>query len=95
VFSIQGVAPFGSVTANPALFQSGAVRFAANNQTLTAASGLLTLANITFQVIGSSGSTSPLTLDFTRVPGGSSVIVNEQFEAVPDIIFEALTVQVQ
>jgi hypothetical protein len=95
VVSIQGVAPFDPVVTNPAVFTSGAVRFAANNSTFTPARGRLTLANITLHVIGASGTTSPLTLAFATVPGGTSVIAHETFQPIANVTFINGAVQVQ
>ena len=81
----QGSSLFEAPITNPAAFASGAVRFAANNPTFAPASGLLTLANITFQVIGNPGSTSPLTLQFPA--NGEGVLVDSAFQAIGGITF--------
>jgi hypothetical protein len=65
------------------LAASGIAKFAANNPTFAPANGALTLATITFQVIGSPGMTSPLKLQFP--PGG--VLVDSNFQAIGGIMF--------
>ena len=65
---------------------SGTVRFAANNPTFAPANGMLTLATITFQVIGSSGTNSPLKLQFPLLStGGAGVLVDSTFQAIGGI----------
>ena len=49
---------------------SGTVKFAANNPTFAPANGVLTLATITFQVVGSPGLSSSLTLRFPSDESG-------------------------
>src|SRR4029453_14253079 len=67
---------------------SGTVRFAANNPTFTPANGVLTLATITFHVIGSPGMTSPLKLQFPLLStGGAGVLVDSNFQALGGITF--------
>ena len=67
---------------------SGTVRLAANNPTFAPANGVLTLAMITFRVIGSPGSTSPLKLHFPLLSTGSSgVLVDSNFQAIGGITF--------
>lgn len=95
VASIEGVTPFNEVVTNQAAFTTGLVRFAANNATFAPANGLHTLANITFQVVGNSGTTSPLTLGFALVPGGSSVLVNDAFQPIIGVTFVNGSVAVQ
>ena len=63
----------------------GTVKFAANNPTFTPANGVLTLATITFRVVGSPGTNSPLTLRFP--PNG--VLVDSNFQAI-DVTFPAV-----
>ena len=63
----------------------GTVRFAANNPTFTPANGVLTLATITFRVVGSPGTSSPLTLGFP--PNG--LLVDSNFQAI-DVTFPAV-----
>jgi hypothetical protein len=83
VLDIEGLVPFDNVVTNQLAFPTGKVRFAAHN---TAASppttGLLTLANITFQVVGNSGDTSELVLGFPAVPGGQGAIGNTAFQPI-------------
>jgi len=67
---------------------SGTVRFAANNPTFAPANGVLTLATITFHVIGSPGMTSPLKLQFPLLStGGTGVLVDSNFQAIGGITF--------
>ena len=67
---------------------SGTVRFAANNPTFTPANGVLTLATITFHVIGSPGMTSPLKLQFLLLStGGAGVLADSNFQALGGITF--------
>jgi hypothetical protein len=95
VLDIQGLGPFSEVITNELAFSTGTVRFAANNVTLTPAVGLLTLANIMFQVVGNSGGTSGLALEFPPTPGGTGVIVDGTFQALEGITFIDGSVQVQ
>ena len=65
---------------------SGTIRFAANNPTFAPAHGVLTLATITFHVIGSPGMNSPLKLQFPLLSTGSAgVLVDSNFQAVGGI----------
>jgi hypothetical protein len=67
---------------------SGTVRFAANNPTFAPANGVLTLATLTFHVIGSPGMTSPLKLQFPILStGGAGVLVDSNFQAIGGITF--------
>jgi hypothetical protein len=67
---------------------SGTVRFAANNPTFAPANGVLTLATVTFQVIGSPGMNSPLKLQFPLLStGGAGVLVDSNFQAIGGITF--------
>jgi hypothetical protein len=67
---------------------SGTVRFAANNPTFAPANGVLTLATITFHVIGSPDMTSPLKLQFPLLStGGAGVLVDSTFQAIGGITF--------
>jgi hypothetical protein len=69
---------------------SGTVKFAANNPTFTPANGVLTLATITFQVVGSSGTSADLTLRFPMSDEsgvGSGFLVNDAFQAIGGITF--------
>jgi hypothetical protein len=67
---------------------SGMVRFAANNPTFAPANGVLTLATITFRVIGSPGMTSPLNLQFPLLStGGAGVLVDSNFQAIGGMTF--------
>jgi hypothetical protein len=67
---------------------SGTVRFAANNPTFAPANGVLTLATITFHVIGSPGMTSPLKLQFPLLStSGAGVLVDSNFQAIGGITF--------
>ena len=67
---------------------SGTVRFAANNPTFAPANGVLTLATITFHVIGSPGMTSPLKLQFPLLStSGAGVLVDSTFQAIGGITF--------
>jgi Putative Ig domain/Cohesin domain len=94
---IQGSPFFEVPITNPAAFTSGTVRFAANNltPTLTPASGMLILATITFQIIGSPGMTSPLTLGFPLLPnGGMGALVDSNFQAIGGITFASGSVTV-
>ena len=95
VLDIQGLGPFSEVITNELAFSTGTVRFAANNVTLTPAVGLLTLANIMFQVVGNAGGTSSLALEFPPTPGGTGVIVDGTFQALGGITFIDGSVQVQ
>ncbi|HEY5869889.1 MAG TPA: Ig-like domain-containing protein [Candidatus Tectomicrobia bacterium] len=63
----------------------GTVRFAANNPTFTPANGVLTLATITFRVVGSPGMNSALTL---RLPS-NGLLVDSDFQAI-DVTFPAV-----
>ena len=56
---------------------SGTVKFAANNTTFAPANGVLTLATITFQVVGSPGLSSP-DLQFPA----NGVLVDDAFQAI-------------
>jgi hypothetical protein len=59
----NGSAPFASPVFDSAAFTTGLVRFAANNTTFAStAQGLLTLATITFRVVGDTGNASALAL---------------------------------
>ena len=71
---------------------SGTVKFAANNPTFAPANGVLTLATITFQVVGTPGLSSSLTLQFPS--DGSGFLVNDAFQAIGGITFvnDAVTV---
>ena len=71
---------------------SGTVKFAANNPTFAPANGVLTLATITFQVVGTPGLSSLLTLQFPS--DGSGFLVNDAFQAIGGITFvnDAVTV---
>ena len=76
---------------------SGTVKFAANNPTFAPANGVLTLATITFQVVGSPGLSSSLELQFpmSDVSGVSSgFLVNDTFQAIGGITFVNDTVTV-
>jgi hypothetical protein len=95
VLDIEGLAPFGEVITNQQTFATGTVRFAANNTAFTSATGLLNLANITFQVIGNSGRTSALRIRFPSAPGGTGVIVDGLFQPIEGITFVDGSVQVQ
>jgi hypothetical protein len=86
----QGSPLFEVPITNPAAFASGAVRFAANNPTFAPATGALTLANITFQVIGTAGQMSLLQL---RLPA-NGVLVNSAFQAIGGVGFIDGAVQV-
>jgi len=67
---------------------SGTARFAANNPTFAPANGVLTLATITFQVIGSPGTASPLKLQFPPLStSGAGVLVDSNFQAIGGITF--------
>ena len=84
----QGSALFEVPITNPAAFTTGMVKFAANNPTFAPANGVLTLATITFQVIGSPGTTSPLKLQFPPLSnGGAGVLVDGKFQAIGGITF--------
>jgi hypothetical protein len=91
----RGSEVFDEPTTNPAAFSTGSVKFAANNSNFSPVSGLVTLANITFQVVGNAGDTSALTLDFPATPGGNGVIVSDAFEpiTIATIIQGAVVVQ--
>jgi hypothetical protein len=95
VLDIEGLAPFDNVITNPLTFATGTVLFAANNTAFTPATGLLNLANITFQVVGSSGRRSTLVMSFPSTPGGTGVMVNEQFQPIEGITFVDGSIQVQ
>jgi hypothetical protein len=95
IANIQGIAPFTPVVTNPVAFTSGTVRFAANNVAFTPANGVLTLAVITFRVTGTTGATSPLTLAFPTVPGGTGVIANDALQPIANVTVASGTVQVQ
>ena len=56
----------------------GSFKFAANNPTFASATNVLTLATIMFQVVGSPGTTSLLTLQFP--PNG--ILVDRNFQAI-------------
>ena len=76
---------------------SGTVKFAANNPTFAPANGVLTLATITFQVVGTPGLSSSLTLQFPISDDsgvGSGFLVNDAFQAIGGITFvdDAVTV---
>jgi hypothetical protein len=93
----QGSPLFEVPITNPVAFASGTVRFAANNltPTLTPASGVLMLALIEFQVVGSPGMTSPLTLGFPLLPnGGMGALVDSNFQAIGGITFVSGSVTV-
>jgi hypothetical protein len=74
-----------------AVASRGTVKFAANNPTFAPANGVLTLATITFQVVGTPGTGSPLTLQFPS----NGVLVSQGFQAIGGITFinSAVTVQ--
>ncbi len=96
VLDIEGVAPFDTVVTDSAAFSTGTVLFAANISNLDSpANGVITLANITFRVIGNSGDMSSLILDFAPVVGGVSVIVDKTFQPREDITFINGSVNVQ
>ena len=61
-----------------AVASRGTVKFAANNPTFAPANGVLTLATITFQVVGSPGTGSSLELQFPA----NGVLVNDAFQAL-------------
>ena len=74
----QGSLFFEVPIRNPAAFTTGTVQFAANNPTFTPANGVLTLATITFHVIGSPGTTAPLKLQFPPLSNsGAGVLVDD------------------
>ena len=84
----QGLPLFEVPITNPGAFTTGAVKFAANNPTFAPVHGVLTLATITFQVIGSPGTTSPLQLQFPSLAnGGTGVLVDSNFQAIGGITF--------
>ena len=96
VTGITGVSPFLDLVTNSADFTSGLVRFGANASTLdTPPSGFITLAQVTFRVVGNSGDTSALTLDFAAVPGGISAVVDEGFQPRAGVTFLNGLVKVQ
>ena len=95
VVDIEGLAPFGEVITNQLAYATGPVQFAANNTAFAPATGILNLANITFQVIGNSGRRSNLRIRFPETPGGTGVIVNEQFQPIEGITFVDGSIQVQ
>lgn len=97
VDSIRGITPFANVITNvtPGGATRGVVRFAANNQSFTPASGQLALGTITFRVLGPSGATSPLTLNFATVPGGTSALVDHRFQPIAEVAFVQGTVRIQ
>ena len=73
---------------NPVAFTTGAVKFAANNPTFAPANGVLTLATITFHVLGSPGTTSPLKLQFPPLANsGAGVLVDSNFQAIGGLTF--------
>ena len=95
VLDIEGLAPFDDVITNQLAFPTGKVRFAAHNTAAsTPATGLLTFANITFQVVGNSGDTSALAFGFPGVPGGQGVIGNTAFQSIATTIISG-SVKVQ
>jgi hypothetical protein len=61
----------------------GTVKFAANNPTFVPANGVLTLATITFQVVGGPGTGSSLAL---QLPA-NGVLVNDAFQAIGGLMF--------
>lgn len=76
----NGSAPFDTPVFSDEAFTTGLVRFAANNSTFaTTAQGLLTLAIITFRVVGNSGTESALTL---ALPADGT-LVNITFDPRP------------
>jgi hypothetical protein len=95
VVDIEGTAPFNDLVTNHTAFTTGTVRFAANNASFASANGLLTLTNITFQVIGNSGDMSDLRLGFPPTPGGMGVIVDETFQPIVNITFVNGSVEVR
>jgi Cohesin domain len=92
VTEITGSAPFDDPVHDPIAFVSGSVRFAANNSTFAPASGLLNVANITFEVVAEAAGTSALTLAFPPTPGGTGVLVTDRFAAIEDVTFVSGTV---
>jgi hypothetical protein len=95
VLDIEGLAPFDDVITNQLAFPTGKVRFAAHSTAASpSATGLLTLANITFQVVGNSGDTSALAFGFPGVPGGQGVIGNTAFQPIATTIISG-SVKVQ
>jgi Cohesin domain len=88
----RGSTPFDDPVHDPTAFFSGSVRFAANNSTFTPASGLLNVANITFEVVAETAGTSDLILDFPSTPGGTGVLVTDSFAAIEDVTFVSGTV---
>jgi hypothetical protein len=91
----KGSQGFDDPITNPAAFSTGSVKFAANNSNFSPVSGLVTLANIAFQVVGNAGDTSELSLDFPATPGGNGIIVSDAFEpiTIATIIPGAVVVQ--
>ena len=91
----KGSEVFDDPITNPAAFSTGSVKFAANNPNFSPVSGQVTLANITFQVVGNAGDTSELTLDLPATPGGNGVIASDTFEpiTITTIIPGAVAVQ--
>jgi hypothetical protein len=91
----KGSEVFDDPITNPAAFSTGSVKFAANNPNFSPVSGQVTLANITFQVVGNAGDTSALTLDLPATPGGNGVIASDTFEpiTITTIIPGAVAVQ--
>jgi hypothetical protein len=91
----KGAEVFDDPITNPAAFSTGSVKFAANNSTFSPVSGLMTLANITFQVVGNTGDASELTLELPTTPGGNGAIVNDAFApiTITTIIPGAVAVQ--
>ena len=84
----QGLPLFEVPITNPGAFTTGAVKFAANNPTFAPVHGVLTLATITFQVIGSPGTTSSLKLQFPSLAnGGTGVLVDSNFQAIGGMTF--------
>jgi hypothetical protein len=95
VLDIEGLAPFDDVITNQLAFPTGKVRFAAHSSAASPpTTGLLTLANITFQVVGNSGDTSALAFGFPAVPGGQGVIGNTTFQPIATTIISG-SVKVQ
>ena len=84
----QGLPLFEVPITNPVAFATGAVKFAANNPTFAPTHGVLTLATITFQVIGSPGTTSPLKLQFPSLANnGTGVLVDSNFQVIGGMTF--------
>jgi hypothetical protein len=89
----RGAAPFGAPFTNPAAFASGRVKFHANNATFVPASGLLTLAQLTFQVVATpTGTTSPLTL---AIPRDGGVLVDDRLQIIADPLLIAGSVNIR